>query len=658
MKNFLTSICMLLALSTVFAQDAARNWSIQLTAEVQESPAEITLNWLPNEQTTPDTYLIWRKEKGATDWGSTITTLPSTTTTYTDNSVEVGVSYEYQIQFRQSSTIYAWGYINSGVQVELPANRGDLLLIVDNTHAVSLSAEIEQLEQDLYRDGWMVTTMEVDPTMSPEDLKDEIIDQDNDLDNLTALYLLGHVPVPYSGDLYPDAHTNHEGAWPADVYYGDLNGIWTDATVNNTVASGTRNDNVPGDGKFDQSQLPSGLELQVARVDFYDLPVYSESEEELLRNYLIKAHEFKMAEYTPLEKGLVDQGGFAGVAEGFAQSGFRNFTAFFGSENVDHEDYWTNLESDAYLWSYGCGSGTFTSAGDLDDGTSLTSTEIAAGDSKGVFTMLFGSYFGDWDITNNLMRVAIANGRTLSCSWAGRPSWTYHTMAMGDHLGNAAKLSQDKNSGYLWLNVGGGGFVTGEGVHVAQLGDPSLRMYYLTPPTAVNVTTSDVSVISWTASSDATVEGYNIYRRTPTSLWTKVNSSVVSGTTFTDETPDEAETYEYVIKSVKTKINSSGDFYNESLASESAYGTFYASLNEQSMPKMNIYPNPSDGLFTIDATEAIKAIAIMDVQGRVVMELYPNEKTVQLDLSKVVQGVYYAQLQLNGYKTVKRLVVQ
>ena len=162
--------------SLVYSQDAARNWTVQMTADVQESPAEITLNWLSNEQTTPDTYLIWRKEKGATGWGSTIATVPSTTTSYTDNTVEVGVSYEYQVQLRQSSTIYGWGYINTGINVELPANRGDLLLIVDNTHSTGLATEIAQLEQDLYRDGWMVTIMEVDPAMNTEDLRDDIID--------------------------------------------------------------------------------------------------------------------------------------------------------------------------------------------------------------------------------------------------------------------------------------------------------------------------------------------------------------------------------------------------------------------------------------------------------------------------------------------------
>mgnify|MGYP000013517969 CR=1 FL=1 len=30
--------------------------------------------------------------------------------------------------------------------------------------------------------------------------------------------------MPYSGNIYPDGHTDHRGAWPADTYYGDIDG--------------------------------------------------------------------------------------------------------------------------------------------------------------------------------------------------------------------------------------------------------------------------------------------------------------------------------------------------------------------------------------------------------------------------------------------------
>src|SRR5207248_1131072 len=107
----------------------------------------------------------------------------------------------------------------------------------------------------------------------------------------------GHVPVPYSGLLNPDGHPNHLGAWPADAYYGDMDGLWTDTTVNyvgtdpGDPADTARLANVPGDGKFDQSTIPGVVRLNVGRVDLANLPGYLQyqsspsfpSEKELLR---------------------------------------------------------------------------------------------------------------------------------------------------------------------------------------------------------------------------------------------------------------------------------------------------------------------------------------------------------------------------------------
>ncbi|MBI3192044.1 MAG: fibronectin type III domain-containing protein, partial [Pedosphaera parvula] len=107
-------------------------------------------------------------------------------------------------------------------------------------------------------------------------------------DRVKALYIIGHVPVPYAGALSPDGHPEHHGAWSCDGYYGEMNGTWTDNTVNATGAMDARNHNVPGDGKFDQSDFPSSVELQVGRVDFANMPAFQSSELELVRAYLSK----------------------------------------------------------------------------------------------------------------------------------------------------------------------------------------------------------------------------------------------------------------------------------------------------------------------------------------------------------------------------------
>lgn len=91
----------------------------------------------------------------------------------------------------------------------------------------------------------------------------------------STLYLIGRVPVPYSGNENPDGHGDHKGAWPADCKYTFLlltttnanlrirpafytsliDNYWTDSVVNNPGASDPRNQNVPGDGKYDQTYV-------------------------------------------------------------------------------------------------------------------------------------------------------------------------------------------------------------------------------------------------------------------------------------------------------------------------------------------------------------------------------------------------------------------
>ena len=64
---------------------------------------------------------------------------------------------------------------------------------------------------------------------SPCNLKRIIqADYSSDPAQVRAVFLFGHIPVAYSGNLNPDGHPNHQGAWPTDAYYGDMDGSWTD----------------------------------------------------------------------------------------------------------------------------------------------------------------------------------------------------------------------------------------------------------------------------------------------------------------------------------------------------------------------------------------------------------------------------------------------
>jgi len=196
---------------------------------------------------TPISYAICRKTTDATSWDNS-TVLTGSSTSFVDNDVVEGQSYEYQIH-KIASTYQGYGYICAGINTPLVEDRGKVILVVDSTYAADLSSELTRLQQDLKGDGWQVVRQDVSRYDSVQGVKAFIQSQYYaDTANVRCVFLFGHVPVPYSGNISPDEHpADHKGAWPADVYYGDMDGTWTDSSVYNTSAADTRNHNVPGD---------------------------------------------------------------------------------------------------------------------------------------------------------------------------------------------------------------------------------------------------------------------------------------------------------------------------------------------------------------------------------------------------------------------------
>src|SRR5690348_4705592 len=105
--------------------EATWEYSVQASATVQASPAQIKLTWPQDVVLTPNSYTIYRKAAGATSWGAG-TILPGTATTYTDTGVTSGTAYEYQI-VKSTSQYTGYGYIYAGINAPLTDNRGKLL---------------------------------------------------------------------------------------------------------------------------------------------------------------------------------------------------------------------------------------------------------------------------------------------------------------------------------------------------------------------------------------------------------------------------------------------------------------------------------------------------------------------------------------------------
>ncbi|QRN97631.1 tandem-95 repeat protein [Archangium violaceum] len=543
--------------------------------------------------------------------------LAPTATSYADTSVVTGVVYEYQVRRVRSDNVVSSGFVAAGIDIPAVHARGSVIVLVDATLVPLASAELDQFIWDLRGDGWRVIRHDVARTELPPAIRARI-QADRAADpSVQAVVILGSVAQPYSGLIVPDGHIpDHHGAWPTDAYYADLDGTWTDTTANVTTANDARNRNTPGDGKFDQSTPPSPLELQVGRVDFQNMPVFgaggesaTDIEARLLRRYLAKDHAWRQGQLSVPARGLIDDnfGYFSG--EAFAASGWRNFSALVGRAAVSSADWMGTLRTNAYLLAYGCGGGSSQSAGGIG-----TTTDFRNGESRAVFTFLFGSYFGDWGYTNNFLRAPLAaTGHGLTSAWAGRPHWFVHPMGMGETIGYGARLTANNSSDYpVWRNS------SSKLVHIGLMGDPTLRLHVVAPPQKLVVASGLTSAnLSWAPSADAAASGflgYHVYRATnPDGPWTRLTGAPLTATSYSDGFAP-ASAY-YAVRALRKITSNSGTYEN---LSQSAFGVWPRPSGEKSptlsnIPDQSTNEDVATGLvsFTIgDVDTAVDALRV------------------------------------------------
>jgi hypothetical protein len=531
----------------------------QLSAVVQKSPAQITLIWpaIGSGATIYRTTTVGGFSGGGGSWGAAIATLPGTATSYTDANVTVGTGYEYRLTMSGLTSSNA--YIYAGVELPLVESRGKLVLLVDDSFTEDLASEFNRLQKDLAGDGWTVIRHDVSRTNTPPNIKAVIkADYAADTNNVASLLLLGHIPIPYSGWMNPDGHGSRPA--PTDTFYGDMHGIWTDVT-NKTSANPPYYwwVNKTGDGKYDQNVIPADVDLQVGRVDFYDMPAfqtYGLYEVDLLRRYLNKAHDFRTGALTASKRG----------ATMTTTTGDYCMSEFFGAmppDEIAANNYFSTFESNDYLWfTKGTGGGTY----DYTAGIGATTNFAASTGVKVVFNSFFASYFWEWDVENAFLRAPLAaKGYGLVNMWSDNPCWVLQHMALGKTVGFSARVSQNNNTyynstGYPGLTV------YRRGVHMSLMGDPTLRMHVVAPPARLTSTaTGSQLILNWMASPDTNILGYNVYRATvPLGPFTRLNSNYVTATTFTDASPP-AGPRTYMVRAVKVENSSgSGSYLNAS----------------------------------------------------------------------------------------------
>ncbi|MDB6125380.1 MAG: hypothetical protein JWQ71_4373 [Pedosphaera sp.] len=532
----------------------------QLYAAIQKSPPKITLNW-PNPggitgYTVYRTTTIGGNPDGTGNWGSPIANLAGNTTSFIDTNVLLNTSYEYRVI--AAGVTNGDGYINAGIELPLIENRGKLLLLVDDSFINDLTYELNQLQRDLVGDGWTVLRHDVSRNDKPANIKGLIkSDYLADPTNVTAVFLLGHIPIAYSGWIDPDDHGPRPG--PTDTFYGDMAANWTD-NVNYGDNSPTNHPwwiNLAGDGKFDPSTIPGRMDLQVGRVDFFNMTAFQPfglHEVDLLRRYLKKDHDFRNAVFTVVNRGADMNSGQGDYCQ----------KQFFGLGNTTAvSDYFGTFTNNSYLWlTKGGGGGNYDSSADIGD----TADFAALPPVKVVFNSWFASEYWEWDVENAFLRAPLAAaGYNLVNVWSENPCYVLHHMALGKNIGYSAQVSQNNTSfyahhGYLNFNL------YRRGVHMSLMGDPTLRMHIISP--ASNLLSSrsgGQTVLNWNASPQAGLLGYHVYRgNSALGPFARLNSSYVTNAIYTDTNPPAGSNI-YMVRAVKVETSSgSGTYINAS----------------------------------------------------------------------------------------------
>lgn len=515
MKMLRLVLLFLFAFGFTSAQDA-KQFAIMIESEIDDTgfAPQVVLSW--QNDTTASRYLIYKRiyETGTFE---KIAEVSGGANTFSDLDPFYGKVSEYKVEKvfsdgKQLVSTYAYKALAWDVNL-VSEDWRTLLILVDNTLAFPIASKLEMYRKEIEKQGWRsivkyvprVEDFNAKAVLSNKEMIKAVYEQ---TPNMTAILILGRVAVPYSGNTAPDGHGDdnplpHKGAYPADVFYGDLDTRdWTDNKVSNDKSAFPRQHNYINDGKWDDSYIPNRAELAVGRVDFFDLPFFEESEVEMIINYLQKDIDYRSG-MMKADNDAILYDGFDSRQAGYAADGWNNLTSLYGRDNVVEMRIREEIIKNSYELVYANANGGIDNISDA-----IYSGEIAEKGYKGIHNMIFGSYNVDWDSESNLLRSIIASKpMALTSIWATRPFWTYFKLGLGETFGQALLSTQNNRSEYIYPSV-----VYNGGVHIALMGDPTLSMINESPlDTAFRITDgSKIIGFSVKVKKGAEIYGYQL----------------------------------------------------------------------------------------------------------------------------------------------------
>jgi hypothetical protein len=524
--------------------------------------------------------------------------LPPGTTLWVDTNVKLGDIWEYQVK-RQNTWKFndqsydATGYTCGAVLKDNTDYQGRLILIAADNIVHKLPSRYNRLKKELTGDGWFVNELIIPKARGWDNggavvsVKDKIMAVFKNapgIDKPKILFILGHIPLPRSGSTpitAPDDHDQNKGARGCDVFYADVDGVFTDTdSFNPGTLQTALLKNKPGDFKWDQDFFPSDIEMAFGRIDFADIHDYSLSELQMMEIYLDK-----LSHYKNVSNGF-DMGNKSGFSLGHTNSNdgsYRNLANISKAENV-YENR-SNLPHPKWVKK----NGPFKIYMQ-----NKNRPKISDWDTYGMDATVFSSDQSFWGfndlpqhsrIYNKIISLIMAknkhnrdysrirallasNTKCLVTLWTTTGVNTFYQACSGDPLGlavkeimnhnatnnNIEKPPQEWDNSTFWNRT-----------HFTYNGDPTLRLYQVQPPSNLSVSThSNSASLSWKASPDPNVIGYHIYKSTSEfGIFNKITSDPLPQLHYIDKGFQQDNTY--MVRAVKIEESGCGKFLNPSI---------------------------------------------------------------------------------------------
>jgi len=113
--------------------------------------------------------------------------------------------------------------------------------------------------------------------------------------------------------------------------------------------------------------------------------------------------------------------------------------------------------------------------------------------------------------------------------------------------------------------------------------------------------------------------------------------------------------YAFLFQFISNSFGNSGGVFIDEIK---VTGNNTVGLDEMAISNsISIYPNPSNGIFTVEGEE-IKSFSITNISGQAVLAQNVKHKTIQFDLSNQPKGLYFIKLITNNGIGIKKIIIE